>query len=425
MADNTLSESLGTVPQLAVSGQTQTHRLQRLAWPVILFLVWRLSFELISLWAASLPHTLHIPTTPYQPPDLDFWADRLQGVWSHWDGEWFLYISQTGYLPGDFSTPYFPLYPILLRVTSVLTLGNYLLAAALLNNLFALLVFGLLYELIRHTYRHRVAVRSLVMLAVFPASFFLIATYSESLFLALALGAFLAARKYSNWAVVGLLVGLAAVTRNIGILLLVPLGWEWLSQNHQNLLEKTGQSWRLRLRWTALPLLPTAFLVIIPVVTYTSWLVFQWINFANPFSFVSAVSQPAWQRHSAWPWQTLATVVAIFRGEPYPRLPDSFNFECGVVAVVLPVFVLACYQTRRKQMPVSFLLFFGIALLVPLSAPNLDDPLLSFPRYIMVAFPMYLSLALCRPIVRLGYGLLAGGVLCYQVALFVNWYWVG
>ena len=63
---------------------------------------------------------------------------------------------------------------------------------------------------------------ALLLVAFFPAALFFSAVYSESLFLLLSVGAVLAARQ-GRWAWAGALAALAALTRNSGVLLLVPL----------------------------------------------------------------------------------------------------------------------------------------------------------------------------------------------------------
>src|SRR5207302_5745906 len=84
----------------------------------------------------------------------------------------------------------------------------------------ALALFGRRARL--ETGRASIARRSVWLLALFPASLFFSAVYTEALFLALSVGAFLAARR-GRWWLAGLLGGLAAATRNVGVTLLVPL----------------------------------------------------------------------------------------------------------------------------------------------------------------------------------------------------------
>src|SRR5207245_11260971 len=65
--------------------------------------------------------------------------------------------------------------------------------------------------------------RLVVLVTAFaPMAFFLSAVYSESLYLALSVGCFWAAR-HGRFAIVGALGALAAATRSAGVLLLLPV----------------------------------------------------------------------------------------------------------------------------------------------------------------------------------------------------------
>src|ERR671928_98277 len=70
-------------------------------------------------------------------------------------------------------------------------------------------------------------------LAFFPTAFFLNAVYTEALFLALTAGSYWAVRVRRNLLVAGLLGALAAATRNVGVILLVPLSLEWLRNRRE------------------------------------------------------------------------------------------------------------------------------------------------------------------------------------------------
>src|SRR5207244_9405299 len=67
--------------------------------------------------------------------------------------------------------------------------------------------------------------KAVLYLAVFPTSFFFLAPYSESLFLLLSVTSFWAARR-GKWPLAGAAGALAALTRNLGLLLLPALALE-------------------------------------------------------------------------------------------------------------------------------------------------------------------------------------------------------
>ncbi|HEX2910202.1 MAG TPA: glycosyltransferase family 39 protein [Chloroflexia bacterium] len=411
-----------------------------LSWktPLSIFLGWRLGLALLSFAAALLiPAIKRGSTAPYTPQGLSPFLERLLGVWTHWDGEWFLYVSHVGYRPGESTTPFFPLYPILVRVLATLLAGNYELAGVLVSIVAAAATFVLLYLLVKHDYGREVGEYSVLYLAVFPTSFFLAASYSEGLFLALALGAFLAVRRYHNWWLAGLLVGLAAITRNMGILLLLPLGWEWFRQRREQLLEiPVGKFFQIRLRWRWQALQPFSTLAFIglPVLFFAGWILFNAIYLHDPLNFVSNQINPIWNRHSAAPWVTVSRAIEFFFRDlavALPRntaLPDNSNvvdFCFWLFSVAL--FIACAVLVWRRRMPVSYLIFYLVALVLPLFSPASNEPLLSAPRFAIVQFPAFIALGLAGTRSRafhyiyLFLALLLLAILC---ARFTNWYWV-
>ena len=79
------------------------------------------------------------------------------------------------------------------------------------------------YRITENLYGARAARASTLALAFFPTAFFLNAVYTEALFLVLTAGAVWAARVRGNLWLAGIFGALAAATRNLGVLLLVPL----------------------------------------------------------------------------------------------------------------------------------------------------------------------------------------------------------
>ncbi len=82
-----------------------------------------------------------------------------------------------------------------------------------------------LWRLVRRDFDPGVADRTVLYVAVFPVAFFLIAPFTESLFLAAAVWSILGARE-RRWGLVAVAGLLAGLTRPQGALLVLPLGWE-------------------------------------------------------------------------------------------------------------------------------------------------------------------------------------------------------
>jgi len=157
------------------------------------------------------------------PPDSPLAG--LVEPWHRFDTGWYIKNAITGY-QADYGIVFPPLYPLLIRLVAVFCAGNYVLAALLVSNTACLVAFILLYNIILREFNDdaQLAQRTLILLTTFPTAFFMLSGYAEALFLALILGAWLAALE-RRWWLAGLLALLATLTRVQGIVMLFPLGW--------------------------------------------------------------------------------------------------------------------------------------------------------------------------------------------------------
>jgi Gpi18-like mannosyltransferase len=132
-------------------------------------------------------------------------------AWSRWDAPHYTDIAAFGYQaigtdsvgPGGYRSAqpdalptyivFYPLYPWLVGVLNLF--GDPVLAAFLVSGIASLLVGPLLYRLVAIELGPAVGRRSVLFLLLFPTAYFLHIGYTESLFLALALGSLLAARR--------------------------------------------------------------------------------------------------------------------------------------------------------------------------------------------------------------------------------------
>lgn len=125
---------------------------------------------------------------------------------------------------------HWPLYPWLIRLGYAVGLDA-VWAAVLIANLCAVAYGLLFYRLARLDLDQRGALIAVALSQLHPGAFALSAAYSEPLFLALAAGSFLAARR-DRWWLAGALGGLAALTRIFGVVLAAPLAYLWLRKRH-------------------------------------------------------------------------------------------------------------------------------------------------------------------------------------------------
>lgn len=350
---------------------------------------------------------------PLDPVSVPGWPARalpdpgwhnLFTAWERFDALWFLRIAAEGYRVADGSAAFFPLYPLVVRVVSVLLGGHPFAAALLVSNgafLGALLV---LYSLTRFELSERVARTTVVLLCCFPTSFFLFAPYSESLFLLLAVTALWAARR-RRWSLAAAAGFGAALTRNVGIVVALALAVEAIQQ-------RTEKGDRSPLSGLA----ASAFAGLGTLAVLAFWA-------ARAQDWLAPVNQQAnWERSFSWPWITLIDGArAAFR---YVGDANGSYWLIDLL-VVAPVLVGAVFVLVRYRW--TYGAYVWGALLLPLSFVFEDRPLMSMPRFVLPLFPVFWVGAEALERWRIprwaaaAVGLAGLGLL---VPLFVNWYYI-
>src|SRR5438309_9565380 len=238
-------------------------------------------------------------------------------IWNYWDAPHYLDLAVLGYravdpgvqmidgyqraFPGDLPLyiVFFPLFPWLVAAVNTL-LHEPLVSAFIVSTVASLFVAPLLYRLVRADEGHRVALLSAWFVLIFPTAYFLHIGYTESLFLALVLGSFLAART-GRWWLAGLLGGLAALTRVNGLVLTLALPAEAYTQWVQR---PEGER-RLRPEWLAIGLVPIGAAV---------YLGLNQAVYGDPFTFLT-IQHQHWYKSLALPWDGVAGVMGYITGD--------------------------------------------------------------------------------------------------------------
>jgi Mannosyltransferase (PIG-V) len=357
-------------------------------------------------------------------PDVPF---GTLNIWSHWDGAWYIQIAGEGYeASAPASTAFFPLYPLLMRSFAELFGGPISIEALslwgpLLSLIFLPFALYFIYHIALDGWGERVARGSVLALALFPTTFFLNAAYTESLFLALSAGSLWAMRVRKDLLLACVLGGFAAATRNVGIFLVVPLVYEWIR----------GGGWEEGdKRWDGvyLALVPSGLL---------GYMGYLWIRFGDPLLFYSA--QEYWNRRHTDPLTLVVDIVS----EAYGSLKTLFGAQPpagsalgGVIerihgandfyALVFLLFTLALFVLGFRVLPLSLSLYTLLLLISAVTFGKPATPLMGFSRYILVAFPLFITLATLLESRRamgvwLSFSAVASLVFC---AFFVSWRFV-
>ncbi|MDQ3316480.1 MAG: hypothetical protein M3479_07920 [Actinomycetota bacterium] len=378
--------------------------------------------RLLYLFAGSLFASL-VPVSRFQTVTMDVPFGRM-GLWSHWDGEHYVALAAGGYLqpPEQVSPAFFPLYPLLMRSFAGLFGGPVSWGAlSVWGTLISLLAlpFALffVYRIAESGWDAGVARGAVLALAFFPTTFFLNAAYTESLFLALSAGSLWAARVRGNLLLACLLAGLAAATRNVGIFLLAPLVYEWFRN-------------RDLYRWRGL------YLALAPsgLVAYAAYL---WLRFGDPLLFYT--DQQKWGREPAGP---IATAVKAWRSaaegaarllDPAllsdPSLANLANHLAGAANLynlLFFLFALVVLLAGLRDLPPDLALYAFLLVLPAALFGTPQSPLMGAPRYVLVAFPLFIVLGLLaknRPVFVTGL-FLSTVISLLFCALFVSWRFV-
>jgi hypothetical protein len=374
---------------------------------------------------------------------LGVWGDRLLSPAARWDAAWLLSIARDGYgtlgsASASARAAFFPLYPLLVRALGELGLPLVLGGLVISLGAFAAALYGLhRLTALEQAFRRRApetAARTAVYLAAFfPTAVFFSAVYTESLYLALSVGVFWAAR-HGRWAVVGGLGALAAATRNTGVLLLIPAALLYLygprTDRHPDAPDR-GWRPRYRLRRDALwlALMPAGLLA------YGAYWGLRGASVLLPLH-----AQGAWHRHFA-PLSGIGRGVAAgldgirqllvmpahhayfsaWHGDPVVAARHSV-----VDLIVLIALVAAVYGIARA-LPIAYGAYTLALLAAALCEPVTSEPLMSLARFAAVLFPIYVwGGAALAGRARLRIALLVGSALV-MVGLgtqLATWHWV-
>jgi hypothetical protein len=347
-------------------------------------------------------------TTGYDPDNLTapfgYFGNLVVAPFARWDSWWYLTIAQHGYDHNMMRTAFFPLYPMVIGGVGLIVRSD-LVAGVIVS----VVSFGVALVLL-----HRVAslelgsssrARLAVMLVAFcPVAFFFSAVYSESLFLALSVGAIYEARM-GRWATAGLLGALGAAERNSGVMLVVPLVLLFLygprADRPPGPAEGLGQAgWRRLLpRHRIEPQIAWIALVPLGLVAYLAYLALSLGDGLAPLH-----AQTLWFHHFAGPfggvwdgavaaWDGLRQLVHGSPSPVYFRAAGGDPFAVAGINLILFAFlvlgIFAMIGTLRR-LPIAYGAYVLAALALPLSDPVKPQPLASLPRYEVVLFPLFM-----------------------------------
>ena len=303
----------------------------------------------------------------------------LWQAWFRWDTGHYLFIAANGYTLDR--TAFFPLYPLLIHIITPIINNNALITALLISSAANLAWMIVLYQLVLEDFGEEHAQRTILYLSIFPAAFFFLAAYTESLFLALVLLSFYSAR-HGRWWLSGIFGLLACLTRSTAIFLILPFCYEYLRQ-HQFQLRN------IRFSAIAIILFPAGMGL---------FALYCWKTFGDPLSF--SHQQMDWGRKLMPPWWGILSSVSIIKHSAgllgFYALRNLADLLPTLLVLIL--IILACVGPWRFKKDHWAYLCYAIPLFILFNlTPNTSAgwmPLESFARFMLEVFPAFILLAI-------------------------------
>ncbi len=356
---------------------------------ILMLLTWRAILFVIAGIAPKFIHPFG-NKFPYVGLLIDSGLPHFFWSFGNFDGVHYLGIAQHFYAY-QYTQAFFPLYPILIKFASYLTLGNYVLAGLIISNLAFAVGIIIFYKLIKKMYSENTALWSCLLMLSFPTSYYFGSLYTEGVFFLLVILSFylLAENKLLAASVIG---AFASSARLIGIFL--------------------APSFIRGKKFSQI-----APLSIIPVglILYMSYLYYK---FHNAFYFLTAQTIFGQER---------STTNIVLLPQVFYRYAKILLTTHGLVLatasfeLVSTIFAIIILILATKKIKREWLIFSWLAILVP----ALTGTFTSMPRYILVAFPIFVYLAMINNVyIKLIIVAIFLSLLVFTTALFTQGYWV-
>jgi hypothetical protein len=385
-------------------------------------------FGVLQIGAASVASSYD--PTHLTAPFGNYLANAAVAPLARWDSVWYLTVARAGYAHQRDRMVYFPLYPLLIHVAAWVVRSE-LVAGVLISLVAFTVALFLLMRLVRLDFGEEIASATVLLIAFSPMAFFFSAVYTESLFLALSVGAFYCAR-CERWLLAGLLGAAAAMSRNGGIALIVPLAWIYLYGAR----DVAPSGWPRPMPRNRLdPGAASLLLIPVGLGVYLAYLGLHYGDGLAPFR-----AESFWYRHTTFPLTTIGRGASqawdglrqLLHGPTAPYHVHAY--AAGVIGAGAEDIFLFCFLVLGLiafvwglwRMPIAYSIYTFVALVLALSDPVSLQPLASLPRYELVVFPFFIWAA--QLLVKRRLVLPAVGISAVLLGLctveFATWRWI-
>lgn len=347
---------------------------------LISFLIWRLALFIPVFLGNELityPNSQWYTNILYLFPEKTYLENPLLFPWSNFDGVHYLGIAKNGYTSDG---RFLPAYPYLIGLISEIfgfeNLESYFWTGFFISNLFFFLALFLFYKLILLDFSKEKAFWGIIFLLTFPTSFFFGSLYSESIFLFFVIFSFYLVRK-NIFFLLPILIFLISITRVVGLALVPALLFELYIQYRQ----KFNKAFLLK-----------ALLILVSPISLLFFSLFNYSKWNDALYFIHSHSLLGNSREST---SVVLFPQTIYRYFKILLTLNPAQYEWFVAALELLFFlflIIICYLAIKQKIRTSYLIYSFIALIFPISSGTFSG----LPRYLSIAFPIFITLALIK-----------------------------
>ncbi|HVF52962.1 MAG TPA: mannosyltransferase family protein [Actinomycetota bacterium] len=295
--------------------------------------------------------------------------DGFRAMWTRWDALHFQQVAELGYTAAGtdpHATAFFPLFPMLMRLLNFAGIP-FVVAGMLISAGASIVAFAFLYRWAEEEIGPGAGHRSVLYLAFFPTAVFLVAPYSEALFMAGAIPAFYYGRK-GQWHLAAFPAAVATGARFAGAFLLVGLALEFVRQKD----------------WTPKRVGNAALALVVgtlPLVAYGAYLE----RIKGDFFYYFTDQREGWGRGFVGPIDSFKNTWNTFEGAGYPA-NFIFAWRVEIIAAIGGLAFVAWALMRREWGYAGFMGTFMASLIT-------SSWYYSIPRMMLSFFPIMLLVA--------------------------------
>ncbi len=303
-------------------------------------------------------------------------ASLLTGVFTQWDGKWYLELVRSGYpqrVPADITfnqlearAAFFPMFPGAVKIVDAVLPGGDTMAALALNFVLGAISVVLVGLLARRVFSDSVAARSMILYAVFPGSFVLSFAYSEALFIVVSAAGLLFLLD-ERWMLAGLAAAMATATRPNGVAIV------FACFVAAAIAVKTKREWSAVVAVLIAPLGFVAFQLYVD-------------ETANERGIWFRVQREAWSEGVSFGLTAWENSIG-FVTSPFDSPADALTF---VSLFALAIMIFAAF---KKRLPWPWIAYSAVVIALML----VPETVTARPRFVFTAFPLFIAVAAWWP----------------------------